>query len=182
MALFQHVLGHARGFDLLAQLVELALLAAAQLLLNGLDLLVEVILFLRPLHLPLHARLDVAVQVQLLDLHVQHVGHPRQPRRGVEDRQQLLLLLDAQLQIRGNGVGQLGRLVHAHRGDDGLVVQRLLQLDVLLKQSGHALHQLLGRRRHFEVALAGAHRGHKEAVAVMSPRSTWRAPRLPPAP
>ena len=88
---------------------------------------------MRALHLALHARLDVAVEIQLLDLHIQHVGQPRQPRRGVEDRQQLLLLLDAHLQIRGNGVGELGRLVHTHRGDDGLVVQRLLKLDVILK-------------------------------------------------
>ena len=165
-ALVEHVLGHARGLDLLAQLVELALLAAAQLFLDGLDLFVEVILFLRALHLPLHARLDVAVQIELLNLHIEHVGEARQPRRRIEDGQQLLLLLDAHLQIRGNGVGELGRLVHAHGGDDGFVVQRLLQLDVIFKQRRHALHQLLGRGRHLEVALAGAHRGHKEAVAV----------------
>jgi len=31
-------------------------------------------------------------------------------------------------------------------GDDGLVVERLLQLDILLEERGDALHQLLGRR------------------------------------
>ena len=93
--LVEHILGHAGGLDLLAQLVELALLAAAQFLLDGLDLLVEVVLFLRALHLPLDARLNVAVEVQLFDLHIQHVGDARQPRGGVEDGQQLLLLLDA---------------------------------------------------------------------------------------
>ena len=133
--LLEHVLGHARGFDLLAQLVELALFAAAQFLLDGLDLLVEVVLFLRALHLPLDARLDVAVQVELLDLDVEHIGDAGQPHRGIEDAQQLLLLLDAELQIGGDGVGELGRLVHAHGGDHGLVVQRLLQLDVLLEEA-----------------------------------------------
>ena len=136
--LVEHFLGHSGGLDLLAQLVELALLAAAQFLLNGLDLFVQVVLFLRALHLPLHARLDVAVEVEFFNLDVQHVGNARQARRRIEDGQQLLLLLDAQLQVGGDGVAQLGRLVHAHRGDDGLVVQRLLQLDVLLEEAGDA--------------------------------------------
>ena len=139
--LVEHFLGHSGGFNLFAQLVELALLAAAQLLLNGLDLFVQVVLFLRALHLPLDARLDVAVEVELFNLHVQHVGDARQANRGIEERQQILLLLDAQLQIGGDGVAQLGRLIHAHAGDDGLVVERLLQLDVLLEERGDALHQ-----------------------------------------
>ena len=122
---------------------------------------------MRPLHLPLDAGLNVAVQVQLFNLNVQHVGDARQPRRRIENAQQLLLLLDAQLQVGGNGVAQLGRFVHAHRGDDGLVVQRLLQLDVLLKERGHALHQLLDRRGHLKVGPAGTHGGHKKTVAVV---------------
>ena len=113
IGLVEHFLGHAGGFNLLAQLVELALFAAAQFLLDGLDLFVEVVLFLRALHLPLHARLDVAVEVELLNLDVEHVGNARQARRGIEDGQQFLLLLDAELQVGGDGVGELGRLVHA---------------------------------------------------------------------
>ena len=60
----------------------------------------------------------------------------------------------------------LRRLIHAHAGDDGLVVQALLQLDVLLEEGSDALHELLDRRRHLEVRFAHAHGGHKEAVAV----------------
>ena len=90
---------------------------------------------MRALHLPLHARLDVAVEVELFNFDVEHVGDARQPRRRIEDAQQFLLLLNADLQIGGDGVGELRRLVHAHGGDDGLVVQRLLQLDVLLKEA-----------------------------------------------
>ena len=71
------------------------------------------------------------------------------------------------LQVGGDGVGELGRLVHAHGGDDGLVVERLLQLDVLLEQRGDALHQLLDGRRHFKIGFAGAHGGDEEAVAVV---------------
>ncbi len=58
----------------------------------------------------------------------------------IENLEQLLLLFDGKLQVGGDGVGQLGRIFHAHGRDHGLVVQRLAQLDVLLEQPGHALH------------------------------------------
>ena len=165
--LLEDFLGHAGGFDLLAQLVELAFFAAAQFLLDGLDLFVEVVLFLRALHLALDARLDVAVEVELFDFDIEHVGNAGQARGGIEDGQQFLLFLDAELQVGGDGVGELGRLVHAHGGDDGFVVERLLQLDVLLEERGDALHELLGGGRHFELGFAGAHGGDEEAVAVV---------------
>ena len=57
-------------------------------------------------------------------------------------------------------------LVHADAGDNGLVVERLLELNVVLKECGDALHELLGSGRHFEVALAGADGGDEEAVAI----------------
>jgi len=58
--------GHARLFDLFLQLVEFgALVLAAQLFVNRLDLLVEIILFLRLLHLALDARLDGAIELPL---------------------------------------------------------------------------------------------------------------------
>ena len=107
MRLLVRVLGHAGGVDLLLQLVDFALLAAAQFLLDRLDLLVEVILFLRLLHLALYAALDGAVDVELLDLDVEHLGHARQPVDRIEDFQQFLLLFDRQLKIRAHGVGQL---------------------------------------------------------------------------
>ncbi len=145
--LLLHFLGHSRAFDLLAQLIELALLPAPQLLLDRLDLLVEVILFLRALHLPLHPRLDGAVHVQLLDLDLEHVGDAVQPLHRVEDVQQLLLLFDRQLQVGRDRVGQLARVVHPHRSDGGLHVQRLRQLHILLKKRAHPLHRRLHDRR-----------------------------------
>ena len=90
---------------------NLALLAAAQFLLDGLDLLVEVVLFLRLLHLALHAALDGAVDIQLLDLDVEHLGDARQPVDRIEDFEQLLLLFDGELQVRAHGVGQLAGIV-----------------------------------------------------------------------
>ncbi len=164
--LVHHVLGHAGGFDLLLQIVELALLAAAQLLLDGLDLLVEVVLLLCALHLPLHPALDGAVHVELFDLHVQQVGDARQPLGGIKEIQQLLLFFDRQLQIGGDGVGQFARLVHTHGGHDGFVVQALLELDVLLKQAGDLLHQLLGLRAG-RGDTRNADGGDKEAVGII---------------
>ena len=146
MAFSLHVLGHAGGFDLLLQLVEFALFAAAQFLLDGLDLLVEVVLFLRALHLPLDARLDGAVHVQLFDFDVEDVGDAVQPVGGIEDFQQFLLFFDGELQVGGDGVGQLGRIFHAHGRDHGLVVQRLAELDVLLEERRDPLHAGLDLR------------------------------------
>ena len=126
---------------LLLQLVDLALFAAAQFLLDGLDLLVEVILFLRLLHLALHAALDGAVDVQLFDFDVEHLGHARQPVDRIEDFEQFLLLFDGELQVGAHRVGQLAGIVHPDGGDHGFVVQVLAELDVLLEQTGDAADQ-----------------------------------------
>ena len=87
-------LGHASGVDLLLEFVELALFAAAQLLLDGLDLFVEVILFLGAFHLALYARLDGAVHVELFDFDVEHVADAAEALDRVKDFQQLLLFFD----------------------------------------------------------------------------------------
>ena len=138
MALSWASFGHAGGFDLLLQLVDLALLAAAQFLLDGLDLLVEVVLFLRLFHLALHAALDGAVDVELLDLDIEHLGDAGQAVDRIEDFEQFLLLFDGELQVGADGVGQLAGIVHPDGGDHGLVVQVLAELDVLLEQAGDA--------------------------------------------
>ena len=85
---------------------------------------------------------------------------------GSKIAEQLLLFLNAELEIGGDGVGKLGGLVHAHAGDDGFVIERLLQLDVLLEEAGDALHELFDDGGHLEVGFAGAHGGDEEAVAV----------------
>ena len=107
--LFLRVLGHAGRLDALFQLVDFALFAAAQFLLDGLDLLVEVILFLRLFHLALHAALNGAVHVQLLDFDIEHLRHAREAVDRIEDFEQFLLFLDGELQIGADGIGQLAR-------------------------------------------------------------------------
>src|SRR5205809_683410 len=92
--LITHVFGHARRFDFLLQLIEFALFAASEFLLNGFDLFVEVILFLGPLHLPLDPRLDGAIHVQLFNLDIENITNAAQALGRIEDFQQFLLFLD----------------------------------------------------------------------------------------
>ena len=158
--------GHPGGVDLLLQLVELAFFPAAELLLNGLDLFVEVVLFLSTLHLALHARLDGAIHVELFNLDVEHVADAGEALRGIKDFQQLLFFFDGQLQIRGDSVGQLRRIVVANGGDHRLVVERLAELYILLEQSGDALHRGFDLRRQFGAVFRGANRRFKVAVGV----------------
>ena len=130
---------------------NLALLAAAQFLLDRLDLLVEVVLFLRLLHLALHAALDGAIDVELLDLDIEHLGDARQPVDRIEDFEQFLLLFDGELQVRAHRVGQLAGFVHPDGGDHRLVVQILAELDVLLEQAGDAAGQRIELRPGFDL-------------------------------
>ena len=89
--------GHTGFIDLFLELIELGLLAAAELLLDGLDLLVEVVLLLGALHLTLDAALNGAVHVEFLDGDVERVGDARESRTlWVENFEDLLLLLDAE--------------------------------------------------------------------------------------
>ena len=140
---------HLALVDLLAKLVDLvaAVLLPTQLLLDRLHLLVEVVLLLRLLHLLLHARLDAAVHLELVDLDLENAGDAHETLERGDDLQEILLLLDAHDQVRGDGVGQLARVVHAHGGDHRVVLQGVRQLDVLLEERDDPAH------RAFDVAV-----------------------------
>ena len=129
-------LGHAGGFDLLLQLVDFVFFAAAEFLLDGLELFVEVILFLGALHLALDAGIDVAVDVELFDFDFENVADAVQALDGIEGFEQFLLFLDGNLQIGGDGVGKACGIVDAGGGNHGVVVQALRKLHVLLEESG----------------------------------------------
>ena len=137
-SLFLNFRGHTGGLDLLFELIDLAGFAAAKFLLDGLQFLVEVILLLRAFHLALHARVDGAIHVQLFDFDFQNIGDAVQALLRVEEFEQFLFLFDGNLQIGGDGIGELVRVFHAHGGDHRVVVQALRQLDVLLEEAGNA--------------------------------------------
>ena len=84
-SLLMHFFRHARGIDFFLQLVPLAFFAATQFLLDGFNLFVKVVLFLRALHLPLYAGLDGAIHVQFFDLDLEDVGYAIQTLGRIED-------------------------------------------------------------------------------------------------
>ena len=161
------VLGHLRLLDLLLQIVNLValLVLAAQFLLDRLHLLVEVVLLLRLLHLLFHARLDPAIDLELVHLGFEDAGDAVQPLERRDDLEQVLLLVHAHQQVRGNRVGELARVVHAHGGDHRVVVQVVRQLHVLLEQRHDAAH------RAFDVAggvlVLGQHLHHHAVEALV---------------
>ena len=74
LAAVVHRLGQLRVLDALAQLRELVAFALAELLLNRLQLLAQVVLPLRVGHLLLRLRLDLALQLEQRDLAGQRAG------------------------------------------------------------------------------------------------------------
>ena len=120
-----HLLGHAGGFDLLLQLgnVLLRVVQVAQLLLDRLQLLAQIVVALRGLHRILHLGLDLVAQLLHLQLLRQVLVDALQPRGNVRRLQQLLLVGGGQeRQRRGDKVRQPPRLLDVDR--DGLQIVR----------------------------------------------------------
>ncbi len=139
------VLRHPRLLDLLLELFDLValLVLAAQLLLDRLHLLVEVVLLLCLLHLLFHARLDAAIDLEFVHLGFEDADDAAEALERRDDLEQVLLFVHTDEQVRGDGIGELARIVHAHRGNHRVVVQVVRQLDVLLEQRDHLAHRLL---------------------------------------
>jgi hypothetical protein len=103
-----------RGVDLLLEFLEVgALFAVAQFLLDGLDLLVQVVLALALLHLPLDAAADALFHLQDVDLVLEQLEQLLQALGHLEQVQHRLLGLELERQVRGDGVGQAARVVDA---------------------------------------------------------------------
>ena len=74
---------------------------------DGLDLLVEVVLLLGLLHLLLDTDVDPLVDIELLQLHIQHIVELLQALVGVQHLEQGLLLGRGDHQMGGQLVGEL---------------------------------------------------------------------------
>ena len=136
------VLGHARGFDLLAQLVELALLVVAfpELLLDGLHLLAQVVLALVLLQLRLDLALDLVADLQHLQVLDQHLVQALEPGAHVERLQHLLLLRRGEAgQAGGDEVGQAARVLDVRGQGLQLVGEGGGELDHALEEPLRAL-------------------------------------------
>ena len=133
-------LGRGDLFFQLGQLVR-AILAIAQLLLNGLHLLIQIVFALRLLHLGLDARLDL-----LLDLKDGHFALHQaidllQPLGGVERLKQFLFLVQCNAQMAADQIGQTGRLARLGDRRDDLFGDVLAHLDVALELFGNGTGQ-----------------------------------------
>ncbi len=131
-------------FDLLAQVlhVALALVLLAQLLLDGLELLAQVVVALRLLHLVLHLGLDLGAQLLHLDLLGQELVQQFQPVHDTRRFQQQLLVVGGQEgQGRGHKIHQPGRFFDVRRDGPQLVGERGRFGDDLLELADHVAHQ-----------------------------------------
>src|SRR5260221_2688526 len=161
--LFEDLLRHASGIDLLFQLFDFVLLAAAEFLLDGFELFVQVLLFRRAIHLALNPGIDVAVDIQLCKLDFQDVGNAIKTLQRVGGFEEVLLLINWKLQIRGDRIGKARRIVHARSRDHRVVIQALRKLDELLVKTGDFLDELLNLGRGFDLRGQQADGGAKEA-------------------
>ena len=154
--LLQLALGLGAGFlgelGLLDALLELDQFVAlivllAQLALDRLHLLVEIVLALGLLHLPLHAVPDLLLGLHDRDLTLHEGVDLLQALHDVEDLEQALLLGDLHRQMTGDAVGELtGRVDLRHRGQR-LRRHLLVQFDVVLELLDDRARQRLGLGR-----------------------------------
>ena len=112
LRLLARLLGELGALDLLLDLGELVLaVLVAELLLDRLHLLVEIVLALRLLHLPLDARADALLDLQHRDLALHQAEHLLQALGDARRLQDHLLVGNLDRQVRGHRVGELGIVV-----------------------------------------------------------------------
>ena len=134
----------------------LAVLAFAEFLLNGLHLLVQIVLALGLLHLALDAVADLFLDLHDADFGVHVAEDFLQPLGNLRDFQQFLAFGDLDVQMRGNGVGELARFFDLVDRDQHLRRDLFVQLDILLELADHRAaqrFQLLGDAGGFRDAL-----------------------------
>jgi hypothetical protein len=161
------LLGHARRHDALLQLLDVGtLFAVTEFLLDGLDLLVQVVLALALLHLPLDATTDALLDLQDVHLVLKQFKQLLEPLGDVGEVQHGLLGLQLQLQVRGHGVGQAPRFVDAGDGGEDLGRDLAVELDVLVEVLNHGATQRFDLRSRRRVGADGQHLGD-EVLALL---------------
>ncbi len=138
----QHLLGQFGLVDALAQLVQFdrALVGVAQLALDGLQLLPQVVLALVLVDGLAHARLQLLSQLQDVEFADDQL---RQHLQALARRALLehgLLLGHVDIEVGGDQVGQPARVVDVHGDDLQFVAERLGRVDDLQEVVRHAAH------------------------------------------
>lgn len=173
--LFAAFLAHAGGLDLVFQLVEVAdLVHLAELFLDRLDLLVQVVLALTLFHLPLDAAADALFHLQDVDLAFQLRHQMLEALLHIEHLQHFLLLLQLQRQVGDDGVGHAAGAVDAGQRVQHLGRDFLVQLDVLLELGEQRAAHRLGLGR-FLGLRAQRLEGADEAFVLFAHRFDHRA-------
>ena len=142
------------------------LVLLAQLPLDRLHLLVEIIFPLGLLHLPLHAAADLLLHLQDADLALHQGEDLLQALGDVDDLQQGLLLGDLHRQMGGDGIGQLARLGDLRDGGERLRRDLLVELHIALELLRHRAAQGHGLRGVDAVLLQHGGLGLEEVVAL----------------
>ncbi len=128
-------LRHFQLFELRFQFLEFtaAILAVAELLLDRLHLLVQIILALRLLHLALDAVAHPLFNLKRTDLLFHQLEDPLKPLMDVQMLEKLLLLVDLDRQMRGDHVSDLVSLCHLLDGAENLGRHFFVEFDVLVE-------------------------------------------------
>ena len=164
----------------LGQLV--AALLVAELLLDRLHLLVEVVLALRLLHLALDARADALLDLQHGDLALHQAEHLLEALGDGRDLEDRLLVGDLDREMRGDGVGELRGLVDLGHGGHDLGRDLLVELHVVLELG----HDRAGKRLGLD--LVAERVGERLGLGLVNSsvrrvaRDLWRGSRPRPAP
>ncbi|MNZ66090.1 hypothetical protein D3C78_843020 [compost metagenome] len=145
----QCVFRQAGSIDTLFQLFDFVVtfVAVAELFLNGLHLLIQVVLALTALHLFLDAAANAFFDLQQIDLGIQQRQNVLDPGRQIDDFEDFLLLFDLQRHVRGHGVHQAAWLIDAVERRQDFSRDFLAQLHVLLELGQQAANE------HFRLAL-----------------------------
>ena len=127
--------------------VVLALALAAELALDRLHLLVEVVLALGPLHLRLDPALDLLLDLEDGHLALHQAVDRLEPVADVGLLEQLLLVLELGAEMAGHRVGELRRRHRVRDRRHRLLGDVPVELGVALELLGHGAAQRLDRRR-----------------------------------
>ncbi|MCY1428602.1 hypothetical protein D9M71_444920 [compost metagenome] len=125
----------ASGVEAFFQLFDFVMtfFTVAQLLLNGLHLLIQVVLALAAFHLFLDPAADAFFHLQQVDFSVQQRHDMLDTGSQVEDLEDFLLLLDLQRHVRSHGIDQASWLVDAVERREDFSRDFFTQLNVLFK-------------------------------------------------
>lgn len=142
-SLVEHRLGHLGLVDPAAQVLQLGgpAVGLAELLLNGLELLLEVVLALRLVDLLADVGLNLAGKLEDLELVVERGVDLAQPIGDVEGLEQFLFLGHAEREVGRQVVGQRSGLLDVVEHHAGLFGHVGAQLDHLLGGAAGAVHQ-----------------------------------------